>query len=56
MGFLKRHQGKLTLSVIITGCVWYTLHKGGLKIVPEGGAHYRAEQTWPISRHWGTSR
>jgi hypothetical protein len=36
-GFLKRHKGKLVLSVVITLGIWYTLHKGGLKIVPEGG-------------------
>jgi hypothetical protein len=35
--FLKRHKGKLVLSFVITLGIWYTLHKGGLKIVPEGG-------------------
>jgi hypothetical protein len=37
VGFLKRHKGKLAGSVVITLGIWYTLHKGGLKIVPEGG-------------------
>lgn len=37
MGFLKRHKGKLAASFVITLGIWYTLHKGGLKIVPEGG-------------------
>ena len=35
--FLGRHKGKLFLSAVITLCIWYTLHKGGLKIVPESG-------------------
>jgi hypothetical protein len=35
--FLKRHRGKLFLSAVITLGIWYTLHKGGLKIVPESG-------------------
>jgi uncharacterized membrane protein YbhN (UPF0104 family) len=35
--FLGRHKGKLLLSAVITLCIWYTLHKGGLKIVPESG-------------------
>lgn len=37
MEFLKRHKVKLVASLLITLGVWYTLHKGGLKIVPEGG-------------------
>lgn len=36
MDFLKRHRGKLVASLIITFGMWLTLHKGGLKIVPEG--------------------
>jgi hypothetical protein len=35
--FLNRHKGKLALSFIITLGIWYTLRRGGLKIVPEGG-------------------
>ena len=37
MEFLKRHRGKLAASLIITLGIWLMLHKGGLKIVPEGG-------------------
>jgi hypothetical protein len=41
--FLRRHRTKLTASVLITLGIWYTLRRGGLKIVPEGGdfAHVR---------------
>jgi uncharacterized membrane protein YbhN (UPF0104 family) len=35
--FLKRHKGKLGASLLITLGIWLMLHKGGLKIVPEGG-------------------
>jgi uncharacterized protein (TIRG00374 family) len=35
--FLGHHKGKLALSLVVTLGLWYTLHKGGLKIVPEGG-------------------
>jgi hypothetical protein len=35
--FLRRHKGKLVASLVITLGIWLTLHKGGLKIVPEGG-------------------
>jgi uncharacterized membrane protein YbhN (UPF0104 family) len=35
--FLKRHKGKLAASLLITLGIWAALHKGGLKIVPEGG-------------------
>jgi glycosyltransferase 2 family protein len=35
--FLKRHKGKLVASLLITLGIWAALHKGGLKIVPEGG-------------------
>jgi glycosyltransferase 2 family protein len=36
-GFLRRHAGKLVASIIITFSIVYTLQKGGLKFVPEGG-------------------
>lgn len=41
--FFRRHKGKLAASLLITLGIWYTLRKGGLKIVPEGGdfAHVR---------------
>jgi hypothetical protein len=34
--FLRRHKGKLAASLLITLGIWLALHKGGLKIVPEG--------------------
>jgi uncharacterized membrane protein YbhN (UPF0104 family) len=34
--FLRRHAVKLVLSIVITGGVVYTLHQGGLKLVPDG--------------------
>lgn len=36
-GFLRRHGAKLIASVIITAGIVYTLQKGGLTLVPEGG-------------------
>lgn len=42
-GFLRRHAAKLLASVIITAGIIFTLQKGGLTLVPEGGdfAHVR---------------
>lgn len=42
-GFVRRHAGKLVASAIITASLIFTLQKGGLKLVPEGGnfAHVR---------------
>jgi hypothetical protein len=37
MTFLRRHAIKLIASVIITTGVLYTVEKGGLKLVPDGG-------------------
>ncbi len=36
-GFLRRHGAKLVASVIITVGIVFTLQKGGLTLVPEGG-------------------
>src|ERR1041385_2436555 len=36
-GFLRKHAIKLIASALITGGVLYTVHKGGLKLVPDGG-------------------
>ncbi len=47
MAFLARHKGKLVASLIITLGIWYTLHKGGLKIVPEGG-DFRQVRWWTV--------
>lgn len=42
-GFLRRHAAKLLASAIITAGIIFTLQKGGLTLVPEGGdfAHVR---------------
>ena len=36
-GFLRRHASKLIASVIITAGIVFTLQKGGLTLLPEGG-------------------
>jgi glycosyltransferase 2 family protein len=36
-GFLRRHAVKLGASLIITCLILYTVHKGGLKFLPEAG-------------------
>jgi glycosyltransferase 2 family protein len=36
-GFLKRHAAKLVASLVITSGIVFTLQKGGLTLVPEGG-------------------
>jgi glycosyltransferase 2 family protein len=36
-GFFERHAGKFALSLLITLALWYALHQGGLKLVPESG-------------------
>ena len=36
-GFVRRHGAKLVASVIITAGIVFTLQKGGLTLVPEGG-------------------
>ncbi|MGD0676723.1 MAG: lysylphosphatidylglycerol synthase transmembrane domain-containing protein [Polyangiaceae bacterium] len=40
-GFLRHHAVKLAASVVITALIVYTVQKGGLKIVPEGGDFQR---------------
>jgi hypothetical protein len=35
--FVRRHGAKLAASAIITGGILYTLKKGGMTLVPEGG-------------------
>jgi hypothetical protein len=34
--FFERHAGKFALSLLITFALWYVLHRGGLKFLPEG--------------------
>jgi hypothetical protein len=41
--FLRRHAVKFALSFVITACIVYTFHKGGLKLVPEGGDFQRVQ-------------
>src|SRR4051812_15292670 len=36
-GFIRRHAAKLVASAVITAGIVYTLQKGGLTLVPEGG-------------------
>lgn len=36
-GFLRRHAAKLAASAVITAGLVYTLQKGGMTLVPEGG-------------------
>ena len=36
-GFVRRHAAKLVASAVITAGIVFTLQKGGLTLVPEGG-------------------
>jgi uncharacterized protein (TIRG00374 family) len=47
LAFLRRHKGKLVASLLITAGIWFTLRKGGLKIVPEGG-DFRQVRWWTV--------
>jgi uncharacterized protein (TIRG00374 family) len=47
LAFFKRHRGKLALSLVITAGIWFTLRRGGLKIVPEGG-DFRQVRWWTV--------
>jgi hypothetical protein len=40
---LRRHKGKLIASLLITLSIWAALHKGGLKMVPEGSDFARVK-------------
>ncbi len=46
MGFLKRNRDKLAASLIITFGIIWTIHKGGLKLVPEGGDFDTIRSRW----------
>lgn len=52
-GFLRRHAAKLVASVIITAGIVYTLQKGGLTLVPEGG-DFQSLKLWTIPAYLGT--
>ncbi|HEY1691168.1 MAG TPA: lysylphosphatidylglycerol synthase transmembrane domain-containing protein [Polyangiaceae bacterium] len=47
MDFLRRHKGKLFASLLITFGIWLALHKGGLKIVPEG-SDFQHVKFWTV--------
>jgi glycosyltransferase 2 family protein len=44
---LRRHAGKFIASAAITFGIVYTVHKGGLKLLPEGGDFQRV-RAWTI--------
>jgi hypothetical protein len=48
--FLRRHAVKLVASVLITGGVLFTVHKGGLKLIPDGG-DFGSVQWWAIAAY-----
>lgn len=50
-GFLRRNTGKLAASAAITAGVVYTVHKGGLKLVPDGG-DFGAVRWWAVALYF----
>jgi uncharacterized protein (TIRG00374 family) len=52
-GFIRRNALKFIASFVITSGIVYTIHKGGLKFVPEGGdfQHVRA---WTVPAYVAT--
>lgn len=50
---LRRHAFKLVASAVITCGVVYTVHKGGLKFVPEG-TDFQAVRWWTVPLYWLT--
>jgi hypothetical protein len=50
-GFVRRHAGKLAASALITAGVIYTVHKGGLKLVPERG-DFGAVRWWAVALYF----
>ncbi len=46
-GFLRRHGAKLIASLIITVGIVFTLQKGGLTLVPEGG-DFKSVKWWTL--------
>lgn len=51
--FLRRHAGKLVASVLITALVVFTVHRGGLKLIPDGG-DFSAVRWWAIALYLPT--
>jgi len=52
-GFLRRHAAKLIASVVITAGIVFTLQKGGLTLVPEGG-DFEHVRWWAIPAYLAT--
>src|SRR3569833_1083380 len=50
-GFLRRNAGKLAASVALTAGVIYTVHKGGLQLVPQRG-DFGAVQWWTVALYF----
>lgn len=52
-GFLRRHGAKLIASVIITAGIVFTLQKGGLTLLPEGG-DFKHVRWWTVPVYLAT--
>ena len=46
-GFLRKHAGKLIASVVITAGILFTLHKGGLDLIP-ANLSFRHVRWWVV--------
>jgi uncharacterized protein (TIRG00374 family) len=51
--FLRRHAGKFAASFLLTFGIVYTVHKGGLKFVPEGG-DFEHVRPWTVPAYLAT--
>ncbi len=51
--FIRRHGAKLVASVVITAGIVFTLQKGGLTLVPEGG-DFDHVRWWTLPLYLGT--
>jgi uncharacterized membrane protein YbhN (UPF0104 family) len=52
-GFLRRHAVKFAASFVITCGVIFTVHKGGLKLLPEGG-DFQQVHPWTVLAYFGS--
>jgi glycosyltransferase 2 family protein len=52
-GFLRRHALKFAASFVITFGIVFTIHKGGLKLLPEGG-DFQHVRPWAVPAYFGT--
>jgi hypothetical protein len=50
-GFWRRHAGKFAASFVITLGIVFTIHKGGLKLVPEGG-DFQHVRWWTVPAYF----